>query len=308
MNDTRDKVGKPDAPVGLRRVLDRSVSGPFWIDAGLLGSLALLCLGLSLGYSQTNVPGAGSNLPGGADKWELVWNEEFDYPDTQLEVAWKSQNGSSGHILSSRWRENAVVSKGLLRLLARKEKRGGQDWTAGSIWTRQMYQYGYFECRYRYAAAGGLNNSFWLMPTGTNKVERGKFFEIDINEGHYPDKISNNIHNHTDVKVANGKRTHPTSSRTFSFGARSEGTNRPGAEFNFARDFQVHGLEWNESELVFYLNGTEIRRVKNEFCFSPAAVWLSLAVIPWGGRITGAIDGTAMEVDYVRIYRKKSGA
>ena len=34
-------------------------------------------------------------------------------------------------------------------------------------------------------------------------------------------------------------------------------------------------------------------------------VWLSLAVIPWAGRITDAIDGTAMEVDYVRIYRKK---
>jgi hypothetical protein len=27
--------------------------------------------------------------------------------------------------------------------------------------------------------------------------------------------------------------------------------------------------------------------------------------IPWAGRITDAIDGTAMEVDYVRFYRKK---
>ncbi len=79
--------------------------------------------------------------------------------------------------------------------------------------------------------------------------------------------------------------------------------------FNFAREFQVHGLEWNERELVFYFNGKEIRRVKNEFCFSPASVWLSLAVIPWAGRITDAIDGTAMEVDYVRVYQQaKPGA
>ena len=53
------------------------------------------------------------------------------------------------------------------------------------------------------------------------------------------------------------------------------------------------------------MNGKELRRVKNEFCLSPSSVWLSLAVIPWAGRITDAIDGTAMEVDYVRIYRKK---
>jgi hypothetical protein len=45
--------------------------------------------------------------------------------------------------------------------------------------------------------------------------------------------------------------------------------------------------------------------VKNEICLSPSSVWLSLAVIPWAGRITDSIDGTAMEVDYVRIYRRK---
>jgi beta-glucanase (GH16 family) len=253
----------------------------------------LLCL-LGSAQAQTNSTAIKSLLPGGADKWEFVWGDEFDGPDSELEVAWKSQNSGSSHILSSRWRENAVVTNGLLRLVNRKEKRGGNDWTSGNIWTRQMYQYGYFECRYRYGAAEGLNNSFWLMPTGTNKITKGKFFEIDINEGHYPNKVANNIHNHTDTKVVKGRKTHPSASRQFTF-----------AEYDFARDFQVHGLDWNEQELVFYLNGKEIRREKNEFCFSPASVWLSEVIIPWAGRITDAIDGTAMEVDYVRIYRKK---
>jgi beta-glucanase (GH16 family) len=256
--------------------------------------LFLVVLAFGLAQAQPQTPVSPSLLPGGADKWELVWSDEFGGPDVELERKWKSQNGPSGHILSSRWRENAVVTNGLLRLVARKEKRGGQEWTAGSLWTREMFQYGYFECRYRYAAAAGLNNSFWLMPTGTNKITTGKRFEIDVNEGHYPDKINNNIHNHSDTRVVNGKRTHPTSSRTFTY-----------KDQDFARDFQVHGLEWTKKELVFYLNGKEIRRVKNEFCLSPSSVWLSLAVIPWAGRITDAIDGTAMEADYVRIYRKK---
>lgn len=284
--------------------------------------LILLVLGtqVCLAQARVDVFPVPSQPDGGAAHWELVWNDEFTKPEAELDAAWQSQNGPSGHILSSRWRENVVVTNGLLRLVNRKEQRGGQEWTSGSIWTRQMFQYGYFECRYRYAAAEGVNNSFWLMPTGTNKITRGKFFEIDINEGHYPNEVNNNIHNHTDQTMVNGRKTHPTASRSFVFGSRpdvvnlgEDGTNWvelarfdvTEGNFNFSRDFQVHGLEWNERELVFYFNGKEIRRVKNEFCLSPAAVWLSAAIIPWAGRVADAIDGTAMEVDYVRIYRKR---
>ena len=51
--------------------------------------------------------------------------------------------------------------------------------------------------------------------------------------------------------------------------------------------------------------GRELRREKNEFCHGPAPVWLSLAIIAWAGPITDAINGTAMEVDYVRMYERK---
>jgi len=391
---------------------------------------------------------AASMLPGGAAAWEPVWADEFDYPDADLTNAWVSQNGPSGHILSSRWRENAVVSNGTLRLVARKERRGGQEWTAGNIWTRRAFQYGYFECRYRYGAAEGLNNSFWIMPT--SKVPPGhKRFEIDINEGHFPSEVNNNIHNHTDTTNLNGRTTHPSSSRSFVFGVRPDVTvqleipvttrrirfssrhaghvhlgefrafgasaagypdalsptadkdkpglvnfvREPGARITasgflkedssagladgridtrwtsqkdgdkwveidlagertigcvqflngwgkpgdwkgliedyrvawhdgatwidmaafdlregsatFAREFHTFGLDWTEKELVFYLDGKELRRERNAFCHSPAPVWLSLAVIAWAGRVTDAADGAAMEVDHVRVYRRR---
>jgi beta-glucanase (GH16 family) len=121
-----------------------------------------------------------------------------------------------------------------------------------------------------------------------------KNFEIDINEGHFPNKLNTNIHNHSDTKVVNGKRTHPTAHKSFTF-----------KEHDFAHDFHVFGFEWTEQELVWYLDGKEIRREKNVFCLSPASVWLSLAIIKWAGEVTDAIDGTAMEVDYVRVYEKK---
>jgi beta-glucanase (GH16 family) len=393
-------------------------------------------------------PAAGALLPGGADRWQLTWSDEFDYPDTELETRWVSQNGPSGHILSSRWRENAKVSDGTLKLINKKEKRGGQEWTSGNLWTKQHFQYGYYECRYRYAAAEGTNNSFWIMTMGPQPAGK-KAFEIDINEGHFPNEVNTNIHNHSDVTIVNGKKTHPSSSKSFAFGARPDVTiqleipikakrvrltsNHPsqfhlgefrifgvhaagypapfspdpnkdqqglinhaknskittsgsyqnvqdtskylvdgdpakswisqakGPKFvefnlpetttigciqflngwkyqkkwtgmmddyrveyhngsrwveiakfnihegnhNFARDYQTYGLEWTEQELIFYFNGKEIRREENKFCHQPAPVWLSLAIIGWAGKISDKIDGTFMEVDYVRIYQKR---
>ena len=60
---------------------------------------------------------AKSSLPGDPGRWEMVWNDEFDYQDSCLVQKWESQNGPSGHILCSRWRENAVVSNGTLKLV-----------------------------------------------------------------------------------------------------------------------------------------------------------------------------------------------
>lgn len=57
----------------------------------------------------------------------------------------------------------ATLADGICKLHYRKEKRGGQDWTAASMWTQEQFHYGYFECRYRYGAASGTNNSFWIF-------------------------------------------------------------------------------------------------------------------------------------------------
>lgn len=384
-------------------------------------------------------------------QWQLVWKDDFDYPSAQLDMNWDSQNGPSGHILCSRWRENAVVSDGVLHLINRKERRGGQDWTSGNIWTKKRFQYGYFECRYRYAEASGTNNSFWLMTQGPDP-KHGKRFEIDINEGHYPNEVNTNIHNWSDITtLPNGKKTHPSDSKSFTFGTRHDYsyqleipvttrkirlTSNNGPHFhlrefrvfsenrgkypppmspvadseirglinhtrdpsmnvrssgfyndqtrnqhavdgniktswitqpdgekwiefewpkditvgcvqfingwhdtknrewlgmatdfkvqyhdgqdwvdiasldvtassNFGTEYHTFGLEWNEKEIIFYLDQKEIRRERNEFAFSPTPIWLSLAIIKWDGPITDAVDGTSMKVDWVRYYQQR---
>ncbi|WP_282036419.1 family 16 glycosylhydrolase [Saccharicrinis aurantiacus] len=382
--------------------------------------------------------------------WYLSWHDEFDYPNSKLDDSWDSQNGSNHHILCSRWRENAVVKDGLLYLENRKENKGGQEWTSGSIWTKKRFKYGYFECRYKYAAVEATNNSFWLMTRGADPKE-GKRFEIDINEGHYPNEMNTNIHQWSDFTYdENGKKKHYSYHKAFPFGAkpgysiqleipvkaqkvrlqsnnnarfnigefRVYGINNgnypdvmsPSADtdiaglknlatakdvkisssgsyknnnseknlidgkwntswstqekgnkwiefewdneitigciqflngwrdkhknwhnllsdykvqyfyngkwndisvldvsedYNFGEEFHTYGLLWDEENIVFYFDGQEVRREKNDFCFSESPIWLSLAIIKWSGPVTDAIDGTSMKVDYVRYYQKK---
>lgn len=236
--------------------------------------------------------------PENKENWELIWSDEFDYLDrNELLLVWEAQNAPNSHILCSRWEENVEVVDGMVRLVNRKENRGGQEWTSGSIWTRRNFKYGYFECRYKYASETGTNNSFWLM-TRQNDPEpnQGKRFEIDINEGHYPNEVNTNIHNWSDSSVnSNGKTEHPTSHKSYNYPLK-----------DFSQDFHVFGMEWTENEIVFYLDRTEIRRVKNNFCFSPAPMMLSLAIINWAGEVTDKIDRTFMEIDYVRVYKDKN--
>jgi len=241
-------------------------------------SIFMMVCGVDAGEAEKE-----SIMPAG--KWKRVLQEEFTGPDKHLDKTWEFQNGPSGHILCSRWRENATISDGILKLNAKKEKRGGQDWTAASMWTKRKFKYGYFECRYKYAKATGTNNSFWLMTRGIPKDAPGRF-EIDINEGHYPNEVNMNIHNHS------GKHW-----------AKSKHKKIKGA--NLANEFHTYGLEWNKDELIWYFDGKEIRREKNTICHGESPVWLSLAIIKWAGAVTDEIDGKSMDVDYVRVYQKE---
>ena len=196
----------------------------------------------------------------------------------------------------------AGVAAGKLRLINKMESRGGQEWTSGSISTKQHFQYGYFECRYRYAAAEGTNNSFWLMTRGP-EPKTGKRFEIDINEGHYPNKINTNIHNWSDVKVVDGKKQHPSSSKHFEFGQ------EPGRATQLEIPIRTRGLrlasdhagafhlpEWR----VFAPNASGYPEVMDAKADQPRPGLTNHTRMPGVTvRTSAAIDAKARELHYV---------
>lgn len=234
-----------------------------------------------------SVRAPASMLPPGTG-WTLTFSEECDSDGLDGEK-WASENhGDYEHIASSRWRENVEFRDGVCALVTRRERRGGREWTTASIWTHQFaQQYGYFEARYRYAGAPGLNNAFWLMTDGDS--EDPIHFEIDINEGHFPNRVHTSLHNHAGEHWSKGKlwRGLP-----------------PGVDLSAG--FHTYGLEWTENELVWYFDGTEIRRLEHQICRLPAQIRLSTAVFAhdWAGKATAALDGKSMDVDYVRVYRR----
>ena len=73
-------------------------------------------------------------------------------------------------------------------------------------------------------------------------------------------------------------------------------------DIDFSQEYHLFGVDWEEDEIIFYLDRKETRRVKNEFCHSAAPVRLSAAVLRSAKNHADAADGTFMEVDYVRVY------
>lgn len=132
----------------------------------------------------------GDDINLGKD-WKLFWNDEFSGGDKEFDARWNAENYSSAHIDCSRWRENAVISDGTLKIVYKKEYKGGKEYTTANVMTKEKFLYGYFEARYKYAPAYATNNSFWIR---TDQIQDGKgsTFEIDINEGKYPNLVATN--------------------------------------------------------------------------------------------------------------------
>jgi beta-glucanase (GH16 family) len=231
------------------------------------------------------------NPPPGGD-WQLVFEDRFDKPAVD-ESVWTIDNSVRVPNRLGRWRENVEVKDGHLRLLNKVESRNGCIWSSGNLLTKNEWQYGYFEASYRYARAIGINNAFWGFSKNTDNPQ----VELNPNEGWYPDIINAHFYIH---HKKDGKVTHLTNGT-------ADGTllgYRAGE--NLADDFHVIAMEWNEKELIYYFDGREIRRLPNIDCHRPIAVWFSTYIGDWcGGKATRAVDGTFMEVDWVRVWQKK---
>ena len=227
------------------------------------------------------------------EEWVMTFNDEFLGDSLDWDV-WESQDAWPSHILSYRSPDNAVVEDGSLKLVVKKESKGGAEWTSGNVWvdpTVFRQSYGYWEARYKITAAKGINNSFWAITKNVAGLvsETNQHFELDINEGKYQNKVHTNYH-------------------SYYTGEKVEHSEAYTAEYDLSKDFHTYALEWNENELIYYFDGEVIAVKANENASIPVFPYLSTAVLNWAGLITDQADGTAQVIDYVRIYQRAEDA
>lgn len=257
---------------------------------------------------------ASALLTASASAQQLVWSDEFD--GTSLDLSkWEHQIGTGCPSLCG-WgnnelqyyrSQNVTVSGGLLRITARQQSFGGSSYTSGRIRTRgdlgNHWTYGRFEVRARLPQGQGLWPAIWMLPTDYVYGGWAASGEIDIMElvGHEPNRVHGTLH-----------YGNPWPGNVFS----GSSTTLPSG--TFADSFHVFAIEWEPTEIRWYLDGVQYAAQSSWWSGAGAYpapfdqnfhLLLNVAV---GGNWPGNPNGSTqfpqtMEVDYVRVYQGTGG-
>ena len=159
-------------------------------------------------------------------------------------------------------------------------------------------KFGYFECRCILPKGADIWSAFWLMNSGVfNEDGNGRDgTEIDIFEsdcyGDFPENaVTSNLH----------------------FDSYNEYHQKLGAtkfllKNNPYEEYNTYGLEWNENEYIFYINGVETFRTdfggvsQNEEYIILSVEMKGEDGIP-SERENAPAEGAEFIVDYVRVYQ-----
>lgn len=195
-------------------------------------------------------------------------------------------------------RPHVSVAGGVLTLTT--EELAGGGWRSGNLWTEHTQRYGYWEARYTIGEDSGLNNAFWLNTpqdlineggnvSGRQTVDR---MEVDIQETHYPDELTMNLHDWAPTHIGKG----------------STKTNVGG---NLSTTFHTYGFEWlPNNSMRWYFDGSLVKTHSTSTVNSvrnmiPMETLFSTLVLPgFAGPIGPNLDGTTMDVDWVRVFQK----
>lgn len=192
-----------------------------------------------------------------------------------------------------------------VKYLAEGMGEAGAGWYSAGIDTDNdapngfSQKYGYFECRCILPKGADIWSAFWLMNegvyqengTGTDGTEID-IYESDCYGDFFENCVSSNLHydGYGDAHQA--------------MGARNFFASNPYEEFN------TYGLEWNEDEYIFYINGVETFRTSYGGV-SQNEEYLILSVEMKGengvpsGRENVWGEETQLVVDYVKVYQYK---
>lgn len=245
-------------------------------------------------------------------KFELTFEEEFD-----SEIDWTRWSGHYTYGDKSKVRRGSYWNKYIaytedgnliIPLTYLEEGMGGKGagWYSAGIDTDHdapngFYQkFGYFECRCILPKSSDGWSAFWLMNEGVfNEDGSGRDgTEIDVFESVcYKDCLSNGVSTNLHYDGYGNAHKH--------MGGKKFLTRK-----NPYEEYHTYGVEWNEKEYIFYIDGKETFRTdfggvsQNEEYLILSFELSGEDGIPSGRKNEKAPDEFFI-VDYVRVYQYK---
>ena len=254
-----------------------------------------------------------------ADDWQLAWSDEFDYEGLPDPAKWGYEEGfirnHEAQFYTDGRRENARVEHGMLIIEARKEhwdnphyqdgaasdaaSRRSAEYTSASINTlhKENALFGRMEMRAKLPSGKGVWPAFWTLGENIGAVGWPRCGEIDIMEfvGHDPRNIYGTVHwaGRTGEHQSSGGHT---------------------VIENLKDAFHVYAANWTPERIDFFVDDKKYHSVELDKAGSGEDnalrkrqyILLNLAMGgDWGGPIDDSVLPQRLEVDYVRVYKKK---
>ncbi len=259
-----------------------------------------------------------------AERWELVWQDEFDYDGKPDPTKWSFDVWPAGKVNAEDQAytdrpKNARVKDGKLIIEAHKEDYGNAKYTSARLHTlgKADFLYGRFDVRARVPAGQGTWAAAWMLPSDPFKYalncKAGEDWQGSRTCDAWPNSGEIDILEHVGYDM---QRVHGTVHTKSYYWINGEQRKASFEGQNVEETFHLYSLEWSPNEIVILFDNVPYFFYRNEqtdwkaWPFDqPFHMILNLAIGGAWGRAGGPIDDSIfpvqMEVDYVRVYKPK---
>lgn len=230
----------------------------------------------------------------------LIWSDDFDVDGAPNSENWGYNVGAGGwgnnesQYYTDRT-DNAVVSEGTLKIIAKSESFSGSNYTSARLLSKDKFDfiYGRVDIRAKLPEGAGTWPALWMLGSNFETVGWPTCGEIDIMEhvGNNQNVVQAAIHNTS------------SSGNTINKGETTVA--------NVASEFHIYSVNWSADEISFLIDDviyyTYNPESKDNANWPFDASQFLIMNIAMGGSLGGDIDAgftqATMEIDYVRVYQ-----
>lgn len=261
------------------------------------------------------------------NKWNMVWNDEFDYngapdPEKWTHDIWPAGKVNEEDQAYTDRAKNVRVEDGKLVIEAHKEDYQNAKYSSGRIHSlgKGDFLYGRAEVRAKLPAGQGSWSAIWMLPSDPFKYATtcaaGADWQGSASCDAWPNSGEIDIMEHVGYDM---NRVHGTVHTRAYYWVNGEQRKASVEAKNVAEAFHEYAVEWTPERIDIFFNGSRYFTYLNQgegwkaWPFDhPYHIILNLAVGGAWGRAGGPIDNSIfpakMEVDYVRVYELAGSA